>query len=337
MTEAQRKLSKSELERRKIFLWFSGALLRPRVQAHKPTIDFAVCTCTSTILLVVRHKSLFGFIILFLAIMVQVEEMDETVVPPSQERLLDADEIEKVAATLVTRPTAKMQLESLAKKLRKEGEALKRVEASQAATTSSSEETSEQVKKEATATPTETHVAKNTPPPVISDRAAYVPIDKFYFDAGGYSGAWVTLYIDLPGVGSTVDKENITCQFTSRSLDLIVKGYQGKNYRLFKDNLENDIDDSKSKRVIKADKILIKLAKKKTSYGSFDHWSDLTAKKKKPAMDKDKDPQAGIMDLMKEMYESGDDNMKKVIGETMMKQRNGELGKGMGGMGDMDI
>jgi len=27
------------------------------------------------------------------------------------------------------------------------------------------------------------------------------------------------------------------------------------------------------------------------------------------------------------MYESGDDNMKKMIGETMMKQRRGELDK----------
>jgi hypothetical protein len=37
---------------------------------------------------------------------------------------------------------------------------------------------------------------------------------------------------------------------------------------------------------------------------------------------------------MRDMYESGDDKMKKMIGETMMKQRNGELNNdGMGGMG----
>ena len=45
------------------------------------------------------------------------------------------------------------------------------------------------------------------------------------------------------------------------------------------------------------------------------------------------------MQLMKDMYEDGDDNMKKVIGETMMKQQRGELGKdGMGsGFGDMKL
>ena len=48
------------------------------------------------------------------------------------------------------------------------------------------------------------------------------------------------------------------------------------------------------------------------------------------------------MDMMKQMYDEGDDNMKKMIGETMMKQRNGELGgkkggmPGMPGMDDMD-
>ena len=54
------------------------------------------------------------------------------------------------------------------------------------------------------------------------------------------------------------------------------------------------------------------------------------------------------MNMMKDMYESGDDSMKKMIGETMLKQRNGELNKdkddlmnggmgGMGGMGDLGM
>lgn len=32
----------------------------------------------------------------------------------------------------------------------------------------------------------------------------------------------------------------------------------------------------------------------------------------------------GIMDMMKQMYDEGDENMKKVIGEAMLKSRNGE-------------
>jgi calcyclin binding protein len=279
--------------------------------------------------------------------MVDFEEVDdsmETKIPPSQERLLDAEEIEKAAANL-TRPTARMHLESLAKKLRKESEALKRVEASRGPQTdvSSSSSPVEEMKTDAqepsappTVTPPKVVPAAT---PVVSNSVQYVPIDKFAFDAGGYNSAFVTLYIDLPGVGS-IDRGNITCNFTEGSFDLVVKDLNGKSYRLFKDNLENDIDVEKSKKVVKADKILVKLGKKKTDYGSYDHWNALTSNKKKKTALKD-NPASGIMDLMKEMYETGDDNMRKVIGETMMKQRSGELdsgiGKGMGGFDDADF
>ena len=30
------------------------------------------------------------------------------------------------------------------------------------------------------------------------------------------------------------------------------------------------------------------------------------------------------MDMMKDMYDEGDENMKKIIGEAMMKSRSGE-------------
>ena len=35
-------------------------------------------------------------------------------------------------------------------------------------------------------------------------------------------------------------------------------------------------------------------------------------------------PVTGLMDMMKNMYEEGDENMKKVIGEAMLKSQRGE-------------
>lgn len=283
--------------------------------------------------------------------MVNFEEIDssngeaETSMPPSQECLLDAEEIEKAAANM-TRPTARMRLESLAKKLRKESDALKRVEANHGETIASNQTEEKQEKMETDAFQKEkvTPVAsvpeppspkKTTPAvaPHVSSSMQYVPIDKFAFDAGGYNSPFVTLYIDLPGVGS-IPKENITCNFTANSFDLIINDLNGKSYRLWKDNLENEVDVDNSKKIVKADKVLVKLAKKKSEYGSYDYWQALTAKKKKKP-DTKENPAAGIMDMMKEMYETGDDNMRKVIGETMMKQRKGELDSGMGGMGGL--
>ena len=107
----------------------------------------------------------------------------------------------------------------------------------------------------------------------------------------------------------------------------------GKNYRLLVDNLDNNIVPDKSKVLVKANKITIKLKKVKGEY-SFDHWTDLRSKKNKADKDKMKsDPSAGIMDMMKNMYDDGDADMKKAIGEAMMKSREKQAG-GPGGFDD---
>jgi hypothetical protein len=45
----------------------------------------------------------------------------------------------------------------------------------------------------------------------------------------------------------------------------------------------------------------------------------------------------GIMDMMKDMYEDGDENMRKVIGEAMLKSQRGEKAAppSMDGLDDM--
>ncbi|KAL3772309.1 hypothetical protein ACHAW5_004914 [Stephanodiscus triporus] len=86
---------------------------------------------------------------------------------------------------------------------------------------------------------------------------------------------------------------------------------------------------AKSKYIVKPNKIIIKLGKVKSgtgTYSSYDSWMQLMSKKSKDktAAKRGKDdPMGGIMDMMKDMYEEGDDNMKKVIGEAMYKQRMG--------------
>lgn len=258
----------------------------------------------------------------------------EEVPSPSQERLLDAEEIEQAAANM-KRSSAKLHLESLAKKLRKESAALKRVEESRSkmeGVTVEDVDTSSKSRVAASSAPVaavaDSAKTSTAPPPAPAvppnlPSNMYTPIDRFSFDAGSYSSPFVTVYVPLPSVGS-IPRDNITCDFTPTSFDLIVRDFNGKSYRLFRDNLEKDIDSEKSKYLVKADKIVVKLAKKQTDYGSPEMWTELTSKKKKKEGKKD-DPSASIMELMKDMYDSGDDDMKKMIGETMMKQRRGEL------------
>jgi len=278
--------------------------------------------------------------------MVAIEEIDDTTPSPpaSQERLWDAEDIETIISQL-TRPTAKLQLESLVKKIRKDAKALQAIEKNSANDDSSATPTTEADPTHAPAS-TRAPVAAPKPipasAPVKSPLMMYHSIDRFSFDAGSGSDKFVTLYIPLSGVGSIANKkEQITCEFGKDSFDVTVLDLDGKNYRLKRDNLEHDIDSSKSKRIVKADKIVVKLHKIKGDYGSFDFWSKLTDQKRKEKKKKSADPSAGIMDMMKDMYESGDDNMRKIIGETMSKQRNGEMNNekpgGLGDMGDLGL
>lgn len=261
--------------------------------------------------------------------MAAIEEVSETTQSQSQERLMDAEEIEQVAEAL-KRPTARMQLESLAKKLRKEAAALKVVEGS---ASENANDISPTVG--ATTAPVSPKPAPVTSPQTSATNGSsvlYSPIDRFAFDAGGHDDKFVTLYVPLPGVGE-IPKDNVTCQFEKASFDLIIKDLKGKSYRLKKNDLEHDIVPEKSKIVVKADKIVVKLAKVKSEYGTFDYWSKLTDPKRKDKAKSKADPSASLTELMKEMYDNGDDNMRKMIGETMMKQQRGELGKGPDGMG----
>jgi calcyclin binding protein len=185
--------------------------------------------------------------------------------------------------------------------------------------------------------PTATSTATSTATPVASSSSTfsstkYKSIDTFSFDSGSYNSPTVTIYIPFTNIGSH-PKSNIQCNFTKSSFDLTIIDLEGGNYRLLKDNLEHDIDPKESVMKIKPNKIILKLQKVKSDYGMYDTWNELTSKKKKTQAEKSKDPAASIMDLMRDMYEQGDDNMKKMIGETMLKQREGrldsDLGKGM--------
>jgi calcyclin binding protein len=152
----------------------------------------------------------------------------------------------------------------------------------------------------------------------------YIPITDFAWDQGSYNSDTVTVYIDLEGVGRV--KDNCSISFTKSSFDLTIHDLNGKNYRLIKDNLDKDIIPAQSKIVVKNNKVLVKLKKVKGEY-SYENWSNLTAKKKRDettADAKKSDPMGGLMDMMKDMYEDGDDNMRKIIGEAMLKSQRGE-------------
>ncbi|XP_041024028.1 calcyclin-binding protein-like [Juglans microcarpa x Juglans regia] len=152
-------------------------------------------------------------------------------------------------------------------------------------------------------------------PKVSTDPALkYLTLGSFSWDQDNDK---VKIYISLEGV----EQEKIETEFKPVSVDAKFHDVQGKNYRCAIAKLNKEIVPDKCKVVVKPTRVIITLFK-----ASKGNWSDLQFKedKLKPNVDKERDPMAGIMDLMKNMYEEGDDEMKRTIAKAWTDARSGK-------------
>ena len=83
--------------------------------------------------------------------------------------------------------------------------------------------------------------------------------------------------------------------------------------------LYSKIVPSTSKLLVRKGRVTLKLSKLHP-----EDWLQLQPENKpiRPNPKSD-DPSAGLMDLMRDMYQSGDDNMKKVIAEAFVREADG--------------
>ncbi|KAG9448044.1 hypothetical protein H6P81_014172 [Aristolochia fimbriata] len=160
-----------------------------------------------------------------------------------------------------------------------------------------------------------------TPTPIASQTKVVSVPSILYTTLGSFS--WeqdndkIKIYVFLEGV----DQEKLEAEFKPMSVDIKFHDVQGKNYRCAVPKLNKQIDPDNCKVVVKPTKVIITLAK-----ASKGNWLDLHFKedKLKPNLDKEKDPMAGIMDLMKNMYEEGDEDMKRTIAKAWTDARSGK-------------
>ncbi|XP_068122604.1 calcyclin-binding protein [Hyperolius riggenbachi] len=164
-------------------------------------------------------------------------------------------------------------------------------------------------------------------PPMSS--AYTVKIHNYGWDQ---SDKFVKIYITLNGV-QNVPAENVQVQFTDRSFDLLVKDLNGKNHAMTVNNLLKSISPENSSRKVKTDTVLIMLRKKTES-----KWECLTQvekltkeKKEPPSLDSDGDPSAGLMNVLKKIYDEGDDEMKRTLNKAWVESREKQM------KGEMDL
>ncbi|CAL5346316.1 hypothetical protein CsSME_00030133 [Camellia sinensis var. sinensis] len=179
----------------------------------------------------------------------------------------------------------------------------------------------EKLSKEAASTVTsQAQTPSPTPTPIPTAKVASNPALN-YLTLGSFS--WdqdndkVKIYVSLEGV----DQEKIETVFKPMLIDIKFHDVQGKNYRCAIPKLNKEIVPDKCKVIVKPTRVIITLPK-----ASKGNWLDLHFKedKLKPNLDKERDPMAGIMDLMKNMYEEGDDEMKKTIAKAWTDARSGK-------------
>ncbi|GFS06113.1 calcyclin-binding protein [Elysia marginata] len=140
------------------------------------------------------------------------------------------------------------------------------------------------------------------------------------------SDKFMKLYLTLDNL-ATITDQDVQSEFTDRSVTVKVK-FQKKVCTLHIARLCEGILEKESYVKKKSDYVLVMM--KKSEAGKTWPWVTEREKKNKekdkPKVD-DSDPSAGITSLLKNMYDEGDDEMKRTISkafyESQMKQAAG--------------
>lgn len=160
------------------------------------------------------------------------------------------------------------------------------------------------------------------PSPVVEEQKTepqvqYKPIDKFAWEQ---TSSQVKVYVThLQGL-KNLPKENIGLDYTPQSIDLKIRDLSGSNYRLRFKKLAKEITEATIRP--KSEGFSLSLKKKEPG-----NWESLEFKESaapKPKVAEDQDPSAGLMNMMKELYQSGDEDMKRTIAEAWTKAQEGK-------------
>lgn len=141
------------------------------------------------------------------------------------------------------------------------------------------------------------------------------------------SDKFIKIFVTINEV-QQVPEENVNVEFTENSLNLLINNLNNKDYTFVVNHLLNNIDPAKSYRKVKSDMVAIYLAKSTPS-----KWGHLTVTAKrlqdlkdermsKNTKDTEADPSAGLMKIMQQLYDSGDQETKRMINKAWHESQN---------------
>lgn len=171
-----------------------------------------------------------------------------------------------------------------------------------------------------------TSTASAKPPaPLPGDCKRYrVELKEYAWDQ---SDKFIKIFVTVNDI-QQVPEENVNVEFTENSFNLLISNLNNKDYTFVVNHLLNEIDPTKSYRKIKSDMVAIYLAKAKPT-----KWAHLTVTAKrlqdmkdermsKNTKDTEADPSGGLMKIMQQLYDSGDQETKRMINKAWHESQN---------------
>ncbi|XP_045473027.1 calcyclin-binding protein-like [Harmonia axyridis] len=150
----------------------------------------------------------------------------------------------------------------------------------------------------------------------LGERSYRLKIDKYAWDQ---SPKYVKFFLTLPKVHQ-MNPENIRCEFGTDSVSLSVKNLENKEYVFDITRLLHPVIPEKSYWRIKSDTIVIFLVKSsviKWTYLTKTDEENAQKKRNKYNVDKtEKHNENSLFSLMRDMYEKGDDTLKRTIAQA---------------------
>ncbi|KAM3716635.1 Calcyclin-binding protein [Dirofilaria immitis] len=139
---------------------------------------------------------------------------------------------------------------------------------------------------------------------------ATVKITNYAWDQ---SDKFVKLYLTIPDI-HTVPQEQITVNFTESEVEVNARNVSSKNYSLIIKGLLKAINPSSSSFKQKTNLLLITMKKNAEENWKYLTKTEMQSKEKStPKFDQKADPQESLMGMIKQLYDDGDDDMKRTI------------------------
>ncbi|EJW83873.1 hypothetical protein WUBG_05218 [Wuchereria bancrofti] len=156
-------------------------------------------------------------------------------------------------------------------------------------------------------------VLKQSRTEVASSNAVPLATVKITNYAWDQSDKYVKLYLTIPDI-HTVPEEQITVNFTESEVQVNAHDVSSKNYSLIIKGLLKTINPSGSSFKQKTNLLLIMMRKSEEGNWKYLTKAEMQSKEKStPKLDQKADPQESLMSLMKQLYDEGDDDMKRTI------------------------